>query len=347
MRYLITGGCGFLGTNLSSEVLRRNEELFIFDNLSRTGAIENLAWLRSLGDFQFIHSDIRNSNDVERVIKDTKPDVIFHLAGQVAMTTSIENPRMDFEINALGTFNLLEAVKEYSPESIIIYSSTNKVYGDLEWVRYEEGETRYTTPDFPNGFDESIPLNFSSPYGCSKGAADQYMLDYARIFGLRTVVFRHSSMYGGRQFATYDQGWIGWFCQQAIETKKGILKTPFTISGTGKQVRDVLHADDMRRLYFKTVESIDKAKGQVFNVGGGIQNSLSLLELFEILEKELHVKLSYTKLPWRISDQRVFVADVNNAKEIIAWKPDINKIKGIRMMLEWLMDGCNAGRTLE
>jgi len=343
MRYLVTGGCGFLGSNLSSEVIGRDEELFVFDNLYRSGSVENLAWLKSVGDFQFIHSDIRNSNDVERVIKDIKPDVIFHLAGQVAMTTSIENPRMDFEINALGTFNLLEAVKEYSPESIIIYSSTNKVYGDLEWVRYEEGETRYTTPDFPDGFDESIPLEFSSPYGCSKGAADQYLLDYARIFGLRTVVFRHSSMYGGRQFATYDQGWIGWFCQKAIETKKGMLKEPFTISGTGKQVRDVLYADDMIRLYFKTVENIDKAKGQAFNIGGGMQNSLSLLELFEFLERELHVKLSWTKLPWRMSDQRVFIADINKTKKIISWEPEVDKIKGIRMMLEWIPNYLYSG----
>ncbi len=343
MRYLVTGGCGFLGSNLSSEVLGREEELFVFDNLYRSGSIENLAWLRSLGDFQFIHSDIRNTNDVERVIKDIKPDVIFHLAGQVAMTTSIENPRMDFEINALGTFNLLNAVKKYSSESIVIYSSTNKVYGDLEWVRYEEGEKRYTTPDFTNGFDESIPLNFSSPYGCSKGAADQYMLDYARIFGSRTVVFRHSSMYGGRQFATYDQGWIGWFCQKAIEAKNGTINEPFTISGTGKQVRDVLYADDMIRLYFKTVENIDKAKGQVFNVGGGIQNSLSLLELFEILEQELHVKLSCTKLPWRISDQKVFVAEVNKVNKMIGWKPRIDKIKGIKMMLEWIPNYLYSG----
>ncbi len=345
MRYLVTGGCGFLGSNLSSEVLGREEELFVFDNLYRSGSIENLAWLRSLGDFQFIHSDIRNTNDVEKVIKDIKPDVIFHLAGQVAMTTSIENPRMDFEINALGTFNLLNAVKEYSPESIIIYSSTNKVYGDLEWVKYEESETRYTTPDFPNGFDEAIPLEFSSPYGCSKGAADQYMLDYARIFDLRTVVFRHSSMYGGRQFATYDQGWIGWFCQKAIETKKGILKKPFTVSGTGKQVRDVLHADDMIRLYFKTVENIDKAKGQVFNIGGGIRNSLSLLELFEILEKELHVSLSYTRLPWRTSDQKVFVAEIGKMTSLLKWKPAVSALEGLSRMLAWINDRDISSKT--
>jgi len=235
MKYLITGGCGFMGSNLSAEVLKRKEELIIFDNLYRYGSYQNLEWLKSQGEFKFIHADIRNANDVEKVIKDVKPDVIFHLAGQVAMTTSMDNPRFDFEVNALGTLNLSESVRKYAPESIVIYSSTNKVYGDLEWVRYEETETRYITPDFPNGFNESLRLDFHFPYGCSKGAADQYMLDYTRIFGLKTVVFRHSSVYGGRQFATYDQGWIGWFSQKAIETKKGILKKPLLYLVTGNK----------------------------------------------------------------------------------------------------------------
>jgi len=338
MKYLITGGCGFMGSNLSAEVLKRKGELIIFDNLYRYGSYQNLEWLRSQGEFKFIHADIRNTNNVEKVIKDVKPDVIFHLAGQVAMTISIENPRMDFEVNVIGTLNLLEAVRKHSPESIIIYSSTNKVYGDLEWVRYEETETRYITPDFPNGFDESLKLDFHSPYGCSKGAADQYMLDYHRMFGLRTVVFRHSSVYGGRQFATYDQGWVGWFCQKAIETKKDILKEPFTICGNGKQVRDVLHADDVVRLYFDTVEKIEQAKGQSFNIGGGMENSLSLLELFRFLERELDIKLKYKQLPTRRSDQKLFVADINKAKKLLGWKPEVDKNKGIKIMRFWLLD---------
>jgi len=341
MKYLITGGCGFIGSNLSVEILRRREELIIFDNLYRYGSYQNLEWLKSQGEFKFIHADIRNANDVEKTIRDIKPDVIFHLAGQVAMITSLENPRFDFEVNALGTLNLLEAVREYSPESIIIYSSTNKVYGDLEWVRYEETETRYITPDFPNGFDESLKLDFHSPYGCSKGVADQYMLDYARMFGLKIVVFRHSSMYGGRQFATYDQGWIGWFCQKAIETKKGILKEPFTIYGSGKQVRDVLYANDVVRLYFKALENIDRAKGQAFNIGGGVENSLSILELFFILEKELDIKLNYIKLLPRQSDQKIFVTNINKAKKLIDWKPEVDKNDGIRITLRWLADNLN------
>jgi len=343
MKYLITGGCGFLGSNLASDVLNRGDDLVVFDNLSRLGSNKNLDWLRTQGDFQFIYGDIRNREDIEKIVKESKPDVIFHCAGQVAMTTSIKNPRLDFEVNALGTFNLLEAVRNYSPESIIVYSSTNKVYGDLGWVRYEESETRYITPDFPNGFPENIPLDFHSPYGCSKGTADQYMLDHARIYGLRTVVFRHSSMYGSRQFATYDQGWIGWFCQKAIETKKGLLKDPFAISGNGKQVRDVLYVSDLVRLYFETLKKIERVKGQVFNIGGGIDNSLSLLELFEILERELRVKLSYTKLPWRSSDQKVFVADISKAKNLIGWEPRVNKDKGIAMMLNWINDNSKSG----
>lgn len=338
MKYLITGGCGFLGSNLSFEVLKRKEELFVFDNLYRIGSAENLTWLRSLGDFKFLNFDIRNNNDVERVIKEIKPDVIFHLAGQVAMTTSIENPRMDFEINALGTFNLLEAVRKYSPDSIVIYSSTNKVYGNIEWARYIETETRYITPDFPNGFPETIPLDFHSPYGCSKGAADQYMLDYARIYNLKTVVFRHSSIYGGRQFATYDQGWIGWFCQKAIETKKGILKEPFTISGNGKQVRDVLHVDDAVALYFKTIEKIEKVKGQAFNIGGGSNNSLSLLELFQLLEELLGVRLNYKKIKARISDQLVFIADLTKTQHYIGWQIKISSLEGIKSMIQWVSD---------
>ncbi|MBT3261544.1 NAD-dependent epimerase/dehydratase family protein [bacterium] len=335
MKYLITGGCGFLGSNLAAEVLSKQEELYILDNLSRKGSELNLAWLKTKGEFKFFKSDISSKNEINKIIKEVKPDVIFHLAGQVAMTTSINNPRLDFETNVLGSFNLLEAVKNFSKDSLIVYSSTNKAYGDLEWAKYEETKMRYKVVDFPQGFSENSPLEFHSPYGCSKGAADQYMLDFYRIFGVKTVVFRHSSMFGGRQFSTSDQGWIGWFCQKAIEAKKGILNKPFTISGNGKQVRDVLYADDMVDLYFKAIENIDHTKGQVFNIGGGMDNSLSLLELFEILEKNLDIKLNYIKLPPRESDQKVFVADITKAKKLMGWSPKITKEVGIKRMLEW------------
>ena len=286
MKYLITGGCGFLGSNIASKILEQGGDLVVFDSLYRFGSYQNLEWLKTQGKFQFIHGDIRNTNDVERTIKVHKPDVIYHLAGQVAMTTSISDPRMDMEVNIGGSFNLLNAVRLYSPDSSIIYSSTNKVYGDLEQFTYKETDTRYSCVEKPNGFDESVSLDFHSPYGTSKGSADQYMLDFARIYGLKTVVFRHSSMFGGRQFATYDQGWIGWFTQQAIDIKNGSQKEPFTVSGNGKQVRDIAYASDMIDLYLKASIKIESIKGQAFNVGGGMSNSSSLLELFNFLEKE-------------------------------------------------------------
>lgn len=335
MKLLITGGCGFLGSNLASEALKRGDELVVFDNLSRHGSALNLAWLRDQGEFRHVHGDIRNQNDITRIVKEVKPDRIFHLAGQVAMTTSIADPRKDFEINAMGSFNLLEAVREHSPETAILYSSTNKVYGDLEQFAYSETDTRYTCNEHPNGFGESVTLNFQSPYGCSKGAADQYMLDYARMFGLKTAVFRHSSMYGGRQFATYDQGWIGWFCQKAVEAANGD-RSGFTISGNGKQVRDVLHADDMISLYFTASEKIEMIKGHAFNIGGGIDNSLSLLELFALLEEMVGVKLVYEKLAPRESDQRVFVASLEKAKRLMGWQPKVSARAGVGRMVEWV-----------
>lgn len=336
MKLLITGGCGFLGSNLAADALARGDEVVIFDSLYRNGSRENLIWLQGLGAFTFEHGDIRNQNDITRIVQNFKPDAIFHLAGQVAMTTSIANPRMDFEVNVVGSHNLLEAVRMYASEAMVIYSSTNKVYGDLEQYAYCETETRFECVEKPKGFDEATPLDFHSPYGCSKGSADQYMLDYARIFGLRTVVFRHSSMYGGRQFATYDQGWVGWFCQKAVETKNGTLKEPFTISGTGKQVRDVLHAEDMKRLYSAAINHIDSASGHAFNIGGGIENGLSLLELFTLLEASSGVELQYKKLPVRESDQRVFVADIGKAERLLEWKPQVSSSEGVDKMLEWV-----------
>lgn len=336
MKYLITGGCGFLGSNIASQLLLRGEDVIVFDSLYRFGSHQNLSWLRSLGEFHFIHGDIRNANDVERIVREHAPDVVYHLAGQVAMTTSIEDPRRDFEVNAVGSFNLLNAIRMYSPETVVIYSSTNKVYGDLEQFNYEEVETRYICVDKPKGFDESVGLDFHSPYGTSKGAADQYMLDFSRIYGLKTVVFRHSSMFGGRQYATADQGWVGWFCQKAIEIKRGVANEPFSISGSGKQVRDLLYASDCVELYLNASRSIEALKGKAFNIGGGMQNSSSLLELFSFLEDELSIEMVYERLPTRESDQRVFVADISEIRESLNWEPKVTKEQGVREMLTWI-----------
>lgn len=335
MKFLITGGCGFVGSNLAMEVIRRNEKLVIFDNLSRLGSTQNLNFLSSMGKFNFVHGDIRNFNDIESVIQDEMPDVIFHLAGQVAMTTSMANPRLDFEINAVGSLNLLESVRKHSKNSIIIYSSTNKVYGDLEYIAYKELETRYIAKLYPDGFNEKLALDFHSPYGCSKGSADQYMLDYARFFGLRTVVLRHSTMYGVNQYSTADQGWIGWFCKKGIELKYGSLNQ-FTISGNGKQVRDVLFADDVVSCYFALLENIDKVQGNAFNIGGGVSNSLSLIELFHIIEKLLDISLKYEELPWRESDQKVFIANNNKINRMTGWNPRVDKVDGVKKMIMWL-----------
>jgi CDP-paratose 2-epimerase len=336
MKLLITGGCGFLGSNLAAHAIERGIDLCVFDSLYRQGSQSNLQWLRVQGDFEFVHGDIRNANDVQRVVQRIRPDAVFHLAGQVAMTTSISDPRMDFEVNALGTLNVLEALRQHMPEAPILYSSTNKVYGDLEQYTYEETGMRYACADHPNGFDESTPLDFHSPYGCSKGSADQYLRDYHRIFGLKTVVFRHSSMYGGRQFATQDQGWVGWFCQMAAQTRAGTLSKPFTISGNGKQVRDVLHAEDMIGLYFTTLNHADAAAGQAYNIGGGISNSLSLLELFAQLEVKIGQPLDYVKLPPRDSDQRFFVADLTKIGQLSGWQPGVSAAEGVSQMLNWV-----------
>lgn len=336
MKLLVTGGCGFLGSNLAAHGIKRGDEVVVFDNLSRLGSTENLAWLRSQGQIRHIHGDIRNPNDVDRALGEVKPESVFHLAGQVAMTTSLADPRLDFETNALGTLNLLTAVRRHVPTAGVLYSSTNKVFGDLLQFTYQEEATRYVCRERPNGFDESTPLSFHSPYGCSKGCADQYMLDWHRMWGLRTAVFRHSSMYGGRQFATYDQGWIGWFCQQAIEAAKNPNRKPFTISGNGKQVRDVLHAEDMVRLYFGAIDAIDRIAGEAFCIGGGSHNSLSLLELFSLLEEVVGTKLRWEHLPARTSDQLVFVADVAKAERLFGWKPQVGVRQGVSSMVAWL-----------
>lgn len=338
MKILITGGCGFLGSNLAAYGIESGHEITVLDNLSRLGSTHNLQWLNGLGNMKFHHGDTRNKNDVEELIKKNQFDAVFHLAGQVAMTTSIENPYKDFEINALGALNLLDSIRKYSPSTAVFFSSTNKVYGDLEQYHYKETDTRYICEEFPDGFDESVPLDFHSPYGCSKGTADQYMLDFARIYGIRATVFRHSSMYGSRQFATYDQGWIGWFCEKAIEQYRNPEAEPFTISGNGKQVRDILHAKDMINLYYSALENTDIVCGQAYNIGGSMQQSLSLLELFELLNHLLGIKLRYTQMPPRQSDQKVFVADISKINRKIGWQPRVTALKGIEAMIGWVRE---------
>ena len=344
MKALITGGAGFVGSNLAAHLLQQTgHSVAVFDSLARHGSAENLAWLRELGLTDFTHGDIRNAFDVEQAIRRIEPEVIFHLAGQVAMTTSMQSPRRDFEINVLGSVNVLESVRLYSPETAIIYASSNKVYGNLDHLDLVEAETRYQPRAYraggtgaeSGGIDEATSIEFHTPYGCSKGAADQYMLDYARGFGLNTVVFRHSTIYGGRQFATFDQGWVGWFVRQALESQQNSERAPFTISGDGKQVRDLLHVSDAVRCYIAAFENITRARGEAFNIGGGVDNSMSLLELLNYLEDRLHLKLNYVKLPWRANDQKYFVADNRKASQLTDWTPQVTKEEGIGDAIAW------------
>jgi CDP-paratose 2-epimerase len=230
------------------------------------------------------------------------------------MTRSIKEPELDFEVNALGTFNLLNAIKKHSPYSKIIYSSTNKVYGDLNHFTYTELNSRYICKNKPLGFDEHTKIDLITPYGVSKGSADHYMLDFAKMYEINTLVFRHSSIYGERQFATLDQGWIAWFVKKALDIKNQEKNQILNISGNGKQVRDLLYVGDCVDLYIKASQKINEIKGQVFNIGGGVENSFSLLELFNFLEYELKVKIKISKSPQRQSDQKIFIADITKAK---------------------------------
>jgi len=349
---LVTGGCGFLGSNIAASYLQKGVEIIVIDALFRTGGEANLEWLRSQaadGQLHVYHFDLADDARVEAVFMEHGPfDYVCHLAGQVAMTTSMADPRRDLMTNVLGTFNVLEATRRHAPDALVAYSSTNKVYGDLERFTYGETDTRYTISDHPGGLDEFVPLDFASPYGCSKGSADQYVHDWYRNYGLKTVVFRHSSIYGGRQFSTFDQGWIGWFCRQAIDQQAALaagepVKT-FTIAGTGKQVRDVLHAEDLIRLYHTAYDRRESIAGEAFNIGGGHDNSLSLLELFALLRDLLGLPgdLSFEKTPRRQSDQAVFIADISKAGLKLGWTPQVSAREGIGRMLEWCKTGAAA-----
>jgi CDP-paratose 2-epimerase len=335
---LITGGCGFVGSNIACRLIEQGEKVILLDNLSRVGSSENLQWLQALGSPEFIRADTADPSLLSKAVQESRPDIVFHLAGQVAMTTSVRDPYSDFRTNVLGTMNLLEALRLHSPESALLYSSSNKVYGSLAGVRLTEGMTRYDAPEHPDGLDERAPLDFRTPYGCSKGAADQYVLEYARTYGLRTAVFRHSTIYGGRQHSTFDQGWVGWFCQQALIQKHTPSSEPFTISGNGKQVRDLLNVDDAVSCYLEAARQIDRIKGEAFNIGGGFANSCSLLELFGLLEGMLGINLRFTQLDWRHEDQRFFVADNSKIYAATGWMPQVSREVGVARTLEWVRE---------
>jgi len=331
-RALITGGAGFVGCNLAERLIGQGWAVTIYDNLSRRGARSNLDWLISTlgaGRFQLVQADVRDYERLKRAAREQ--DVIYHLAGQVAVTTSVLDPRDDFENNALGTFNTLEAARAAGHHPIFIYASTNKVYGGMEDTVVEEEATRYRYRDLPQGIPETQPLDFHSPYGCSKGAGDQYVRDYARIYGLRTVVMRQSCIYGARQFGIEDQGWIAWFIIAAVTGK------PITIYGDGKQVRDILFVTDLLDAYQAAIDRIDAVAGQVYNIGGGPENTLSVwVELGPMLEELLGRKVEVSRGDWRPGDQHICIMDTRKAQRELGWRPQVGVAEGVRRLYEWV-----------
>ncbi len=331
MRYFITGGAGFIGTNSSDRYLSQGHDVIVFDNLSRPGSPRNLEWLidRHGERLQFVDGDVRDYEKVTGAIAGS--DVVIHLASQVAVTTSVENPRDDFEINALGTFNILESVRNHCPLATVIYASTNKVYGGMENVKVVETNSRYDFQEFTDGIPENFPLDFHSPYGCSKGTGDQYTVDYARIYGLKTVALRQSCIYGERQFGVEDQGWIAHLLIAAS------LNRPITIYGNGKQLRDVLYISDLLEAYDRVIERADEVKGLAINIGGGPANTLSVWSEFQpLLESLVGHPVDVTYQEWRPGDQLVFVSDIRRAQSLLGWQPAVSPATGITDLYGWI-----------
>lgn len=336
--YLVTGGAGFIGCNYVHRLVNRGEQVTVYDNLSRRGTEANVAWLRQQHGAEAFHLVVGDVRDYDALAGATRGvDVVVHLAGQTAVTTSVTDPRSDFEDNALGTFNALEAARHASTRPIFLYSSTNKVYGGMEEVTVVERETNYAYRDLPLGISEAQPLDFHSPYGCSKGTGDQYVRDYARIYGLPTVVFRQSCIYGPRQMGVEDQGWVAWFIIAVVAGQ------PITIYGNGKQVRDVLFVDDLLDVYDASLAHIDVAAGQVYNVGGGPAHTMSVwAEFGPMLERLMGSSIPVSYSDWRPGDQRIVICDIRKAGRDLGWQPRVGVEEGIRRLYEWVV----ANRSL-
>jgi CDP-paratose 2-epimerase len=338
MRVLITGGAGFIGCNVADHHLSRGDEVVVLDNLSRPGTRANLDWLEDRQGRGVVTriGDIRDADFVSDTMASVgELDRVYHLAAQVAVTTSVKDPREDFGINALGTFNVLEAVRVAAPEAVVIYASTNKVYGEMEGLAVVEDETRYRFDNF-EGISESQPLDFHSPYGCSKGAGDQYVRDYARIYGLRTIVMRQSCIYGPRQMGVEDQGWVAHFCIAAHK------RVPITIFGNGKQVRDVLWVDDLVAAYDAAADQADVSAGEIYNIGGGPANTMSIWAEFGPMLEEIAgrpIDVNYSE--WRPGDQPVYVSDISKAERQLSWKPGVSLPQGVELLWNWV--GNNMG----
>ena len=330
MNVLVTGGCGFIGTHAAMRFSTLGHRVTLLDDLSRPGAEANLAWLRAGYTCAFVRADVTDEAALARIVGEGGFDLVLHLAAQTAVTTSVREPRHDFRVNLVGTFNVLEAVRRHLPRAIVLNASTNKVYGPLSTLRAEETATRFEIPDRPAGIDERTPVDFHSPYGCSKGAAEQYALDYARIYGLRTVSFRQSCIYGERQFGVEDQGWVAWMAIAHV------LGRPITVYGNGKQVRDLLFVDDVIDAYLAAIARIDDVAGTALNLGGGAANALSILELFEHLEKLSMRPVRHGFDARRPGDQAVFISDNGLAARQLGWAPRIGVAEGLGRLYRWV-----------
>jgi CDP-paratose 2-epimerase len=332
---LITGGAGFVATNVAHRLLSSGRRVLLFDNLSRAGVIENVRWLRDTHGplVRFQKGDIRDTNAVRLAVAEASH--IFHFAAQVAVTTSLVDPFLDFDINARGTLNLLEAVRATDHRPPLLFTSTNKVYGDLEDVGLRASGTRYEPSDdtlLERGISEARCLEFHSPYGCSKGVAEQYVLDYARTFGLRTVVFRMSCIYGPHQFGTEDQGWVAHFLIAAMRDQ------PLTIYGDGMQVRDILFVEDLAEAMLLAMANIDRFSGEAFNIGGGPHNTTSLLELMSLIEELRGVSPLTALESWRTADQRYYVSNTTKFRQATGWCPKVTVREGVSRLHDWLVE---------
>jgi CDP-paratose 2-epimerase len=333
MTVLVTGGAGFIGANLAHRLLSLGEHVRILDNLSRAGVDRNVDWLldNHANKFELVVGDVRDAAVVDQAIEGVHH--VFHLAAQVAVTTSLVDPHVDFAVNGLGALNVLESVRRSRRAPTLIYTSTNKVYGALEDVALTTARTRYDVIDpeiAASGISEKRPLEFHSPYGCSKGTADQYVLDYARSFGVRAAVFRMSCIYGPRQFGTEDQGWVAHFLIRALHDE------PITIYGDGRQVRDLLFIDDLVDAFLRARENIDGIAGRAFNVGGGPTRTISLLELCARIETLTHRPLRLDFQSWRLADQRYYVSDPRALGEATGWTPRTSVHDGVQWLYDWL-----------
>lgn len=331
---LITGGCGFVGSNIALKLNSLNEfSITVIDNLSRDGSRENQKLLKK-NNINFFNLDISNKNQLNNFLSNSQFDFILNFAGQVSMVKSIENPLNDLSINLMGTINILEFIRNNSPKTKYLNISSNKVYGDLLWDKLKEDQTRYSSKTFTNGYDEKIPLKFSGPYGCSKGAAEQYTIDYSSIYNLNTSSIRLSTIFGPQQYATFDQGWVGWFIKSFLEQKHED-ELIFKVQGDGKQVRDILFIQDFANLIVEIIFNFEKARGEVFNVGGGLNNSLSIIELINLLNAD-QKKYKIINEGWRAADQKHYISDMTKLFNIFEWRPEHELEEGLKTYFNWI-----------